>query len=572
MPPAPLAPRLTLAALVLASAAPGTTGPIVFTDATAAAGLDFVHFNGATGELYFSEMMGAGAALLDYDRDGDLDLYLVQGAMLVSGQDLAEATNAPRGEPIDRLYRNDLVRVPGGALEARLVDVTTGAGLREAGYGMGVAVGDVDNDGWSDLYVLDLGPNQLWRNRGDGTFEEAGAAAGVADRHWGVSAAFADLDRDGWLDLYVANYVDYSLATHKECTSPLGLHDYCGPLAFEPQPDALYRNRGDGTFENVSGRSGIAARVHGALGVVAFDANGDEWPDLYVANDQVPNTLWVNAGDGTFVDDSLLSGTSVSEAGAPEASMGVVAGDLDGDGDEDLFMSHITREGNTLYTNDGGGVFGEAKSESGLGMASWPFTGFGIGASDFDRDGRLDLFVANGAVNQQEELVARGDPLPLAQANLVLHNVGGGRWSDVTGTAGEALASRAVGRGLAQGDVDLDGDEDLVVGNNAGPAVLLRNDSPPGGGWLAASALTGPGGRFALGTRLRLTGTGSSLRRRVATDGSYASSSSPEAVFGLGTRAAPLALRADWPVGGASRWEGVPADRRLVLVPPGAVP
>ncbi len=560
--------RLALAVALCAGWA--ARAQILFSDATAASGLDFVHFNGMTGDLYFSEMMGPGAALLDYDRDGDLDLYMVQGAMLDPAQPPQEALFPPRGEPIDRLYRNDLVAGADGGLAPRFVDVTSAAGLRETGYGMGVASGDVDNDGWPDLYVLDHGPNRLLRNRGDGTFEDVTERAGVGDRHWGVSASFVDYDRDGWLDLYVANYVDYSLATHKACFSPLGLKDYCGPTAFEPQPDVLYRNRGDGTFANVTATAGISAVVHGALGVVAFDANGDAWPDLYVANDQVPNTLWINQGDGTFRDDALLSGTAVSAAGQPEASMGVVAGDLDGDGDEDLFMSHITREGNTIYLNDGAGLFEEAKSESGLSVPSWPFTGFGLAMSDFDRDGWLDFFVANGAVNHQEELVARGDPLPLAQTSSVYRNLGGGRWASVTESAGEALNAAAVGRGLAGGDLDLDGDEDLVLGNNNGPARLLRNDSEAQGGWLGVAALLSPAGRDALGAQLRLEAAGHApLRRRTATDGSYASASAPLAMFGLGPRQGPLDLRVEWPSGSVGLWKGLPADRRIAVVLPG---
>jgi hypothetical protein len=429
-----------------------------------------------------------------------------------------------------------------------------------------VAVGDVDNDGWPDLYLTNLGPDRLYRNRGEGTFEDVTASAGVGDRGWGVSAAFVDYDRDGWLDLYVGNYVDFGLATHKTCFSTAGAVDYCGPLAFEPEPDTLYRNRGDGTFETVSARSGIAADPKGALGVVALDADADGWLDLFVANDQVPNKLLINQGDGTFVDDALLSGTGVNEQGQPEANMGVVAGDLDEDGDEDLFITHLTQETNTLYLNDGSGIFDDATRESGLGLPSWPFTGFGVAMSDFDRDGHLDLFTVNGAVRRIEELAARGDPYPLAQTNQVFRNLGGGRWEEATASAGEAVARAAVGRGLAKGDLDLDGDEDLLISNSSGPAALLANDSPPRGGYLGVLAHLGAGGRPAFGTLLRLTdGAGARQLRRVGTDGSYASANAPFAFFGV-PGPAPLALAADWLGGGRTRWGGVPADRRLVVV------
>jgi hypothetical protein len=554
--------------LALLVVSPATAqGPISFRDATEAAGLDFRHFNGMVGELYFSEMMGSGVALVDYDRDGDLDLYLVQGAMLGPDQPLEAALAPPHGEPVDRLYRNDQAPGPNGAPRLTLVDVTGAAGLREGGYGMGVAVGDVDNDGWPDLYVTNLGPNALLRNRGDGTFEDVTTAAGVGDDGWGVPATFLDVDGDGWLDLFVGNYVDYGLALDKKCVSGTGARDYCGPLAYEPSPDVLYRNRGDGSFEVVSGRAGVDQQPAGALGAVAFDADGDGWLDLYVANDQVPNKLWLNQKDGSFADEALLAGAGVNEAGLPEASMGLVAADLDGDGDEDLFMTHLTRETNTLYRNDGTGLFEDVTRTSGLDLPSWKATGFGVGLADFDRDGHLDVFVANGAVKRIEELTDRGDPYPLAQANQVYRGLGDGRWAEVTETAGPALGVQEVSRGVSRGDVDLDGDEDLVVSNNNGPARLLLDDSSPQGDWLAALTLVSPAGRVAMGTSLWLErGDGRGSLRRVGTDGSYASALSPEVLFGLGPAPPALVLRADWLGGGSTVWREVPAGRRLVLV------
>ena len=565
-PPHPRTRAAALLALVLAPPA-AAQAPIAFRDATESAGLDFQHFNGMTGELYFSEMMGSGVALVDYDRDGDLDLYLVQGAMLGPDQPLESALVAPHGEPVDRLYRNDLSTGPDGAARLTLVDVTDAAGLDERGYGMGSAVGDVDNDGWPDLYVTNLGPNALLRNRGDGTFEDVTTAAGVGDDGWGVPASFLDVDRDGWLDLFVGNYVDYGLALDKECVSGTGARDYCGPLAYEPSPDVLYRNRGDGTFEVVSGRAGIDRQPAGALGAVALDADGDGWLDLYVANDQVPNKLWLNRQDGTFSDEALLAGAGVNAEGVPEASMGVVAADLDEDGDEDLFMTHLTRETNTLYRNDGTGLFEDVTRTSGLDLPSWQATGFGVCLADFDRDGHLDVFVANGAVKRIEELADRGDPYPLAQANQVYRGLGDGRWEEVTATAGPVLALEEVSRGVSRGDLDLDGDDDLVVSNNSGPARLLLADGAPQGEWLAALALLSPAGRVAMGTSLWLErGAGRGSLRRVGTDGSYASAGSPEVLFGLGPAPPALSLRADWLGGGSTVWREVPAGRRLVLV------
>ncbi len=559
------------AAAWLAAAAAGAAagaGPAPYVDRTEAWGLDFVHYNGMTGELYFVEPMVGGVALLDYDGDGDLDLYLTQGHLLGADKKIEQSTFAPR-HPLplsDRLYRNDLVAGADGRPAPRFVDVTEASSILAIGYGVGVAAADWNNDGWTDLYVDNFGPNQMLVNNGDGTFRDATEVTGTGDREWSVSATFFDYDRDGWLDLYVTNYTDFRLATHKPCASSTGARDYCGPTSYDPVADTLYRNRGDGTFEDVSKRSGIGELEGAGLGVVSADFNGDGWLDLYVANDQMPNFLWINQRDGTFRDESLLGGCAVNAAGQPEASMGVLAADFDGDGSEDLFMTHLFRETNTLYLNDGKGLFLDETRSSGLGPASFRFTGFGTGLVDYDLDGDLDIFIVNGEVKRIEELMRAGDPYPLHQTNQLFRNEGGARFTDVTDPAHEVFSRSEVSRGLAAGDLDLDGDEDLAFFNNSGPARLHENVAGDGGAWLGLDLLAAGLGRHALGARVALISPdGQSRWRRVRTDGSYASAGDPRVRFGLGGAAAAGRLRIEWPYGGATELARPPAGRYLTL-------
>ena len=547
----------------------------IFVDMAGAAGLDFRHFNGMSGELYFVEMNGSGAALLDFDRDGDLDAYLVQGAMLGPGKKLTDATMPPAspGPPRDRLFRNELV--PTG--ELRFTDVTEASGIDARGYGMGVATGDVDNDGWPDLYLTNFGANQLWRNNGDGTFSDVTAAAGVDDDRWGISATFVDIDRDGWLDLYVGNYVDFTIAGHQTCLTAGGARDYCGPLAYHAEPDRLFRNLGAGAaggarFEDVSASAGLRAAPGNGMGAVTGDFNGDGWADIYVANDQMRNFMWINQGpEGGFRDEALMAGTAVNEEGQPEASMGVAAGDLENDGDEDLFMTHITRETNTLYLNDGSGFFTDSTIAAELGSASWEYTGFGTALFDYDNDGLLDVLTVNGAVRILEALARQGDPHPLAQSNQLFHNQGG-RFVDVSDRAGAAFRIGEVSRGAAFGDVDNDGDTDVLVSNNAGPARLLVNQVGQDRHWLGL-ALRGVGGRHMLGAWVGVKrGDRPTLWRRARTGGSYASAGDPRLLFGLGEDPTVTAVEVHWPDGQVETFPVAGADRYLELTQGGGSP
>ena len=559
---------VALSLLVALAAAEARAQPL-FRDVAAEVGLEFVHHNGMSGRTYFSEMMGPGAALVDVDGDGDLDVFLVQGHDLGAEGGRTDAAHR------DRLFRNDIVRGADGKPRLRFTDITAESGLDARGYGMGVATGDYDNDGRVDLYLTNFGDNQLWRNLGvdgDGRvrFVEVTQEARAEDRRWSVSASFADLDRDGWLDLVVANYVDFALAIHKPCRSHTGAPDYCSPLAYAPLPDLLLRNRGKGTGPVTFERSSALAKVPGAgLGVLARDLDGDGWIDLYVANDQDANRLWLNRREFTFVDEALLAGAAVNAEGRPEAGMGVAAGDVDGDGDPDLIVSHLDRETNTLYINEGGGFFEDRTGKSGMATASWDFTGFGLGWIDFDNDGDLDLAVANGAVRHLEHLVRAEDPFPLHQRNQLFENLGGGRFADATERAGPAFALSEVSRGLAVGDVDNDGDADLLVANNNGSVRLLRNEVGQKAPWLGLRCIT-TSGRDALGAQVVLErGEAPPLVRLVSTDGSYASASDPRVLFGLGGSPPVTGLNVTWPEGRVERFP-VPETGRYHTLRQGA--
>ena len=542
----------------------------LFLDAAAANGLDFTHWNGMSGQLYYAEMMGSGAALFDYDNDGDLDVYLVQGNVLGPQSTVEQALFPPPGNlPLkDRLFRNDLQIAADGTRRLRFTDVTDKSGIASEGYGMGVTAADFDNDGRIDLYVTNLTGNRLFRNLGrpggPPTFRDVTEKKGAGSSRWSVPAVAFDYDRDGWLDLFIGHYVEFSAGANKRCTDELGVPNYCGPLAFPPLPDLLLRNRGDGTFEDVSREAGIDGEYGGCLGAVAADFDGDGWLDLYVANDGMPNQLWINRGaDGVngFENRALLAGAAVSGQGHPEASMGVAAADFDADGDEDLFLTHLTRETNTVYVNNGRGLFGDRSAASGLGAPSYSKTGFGAGWLDYDNDGWLDLLTVNGAVKVIKTLSLAGDPFPLHQTNQLFRNRGdGATFEDVTAVAGAAFALSEVSRGAAFGDVDNDGDTDVVINNNSGPVRLLLNQVGQDSQWLGLRLVDADGKRDLLGARAGVVRSdGSTLWRRVGATASYASSSDPRLLFGLGEADSPVDVAkvvVHWPDGSSEAWRG----------------
>jgi hypothetical protein len=537
----------------------------VFEEVAARTGLVFTHFNGGSGNDTLAEIMGSGAALFDYDGDGDLDVYVVQGTMLDGPISGARPPWRGSGRPVGRLFRNDLVVKPDGTRVLAFTDVTEGAGLAFEGYGMGAATGDIDGDGRVDLFVTCLGSNRLFRNRGDGTFEDVTKKAGVDDTRWSTSATFVDYDRDGFLDLYVARYVDFETSPKKVCLAASSARDYCGPQAYKPVPHRLFHNRGNGTFEDASERAGVARESGAGLGVVAADVDGDGWPDLVVANDGNPSFLFVNRRDGTFRNDALMAGVAVNAEGRALAGMGVDAGDFLGDGREHVFVTNIMQDPAALFVNEGDGLFSDRTIAAGLVPGTVGRTGFGTGWFDWDNDGWLDLVVANGAVLKLPGQLRARDGLPLRQANVLFRNTGAGTFEDATVRAGKAFTTPDVGRGLAFGDLDNDGRTDLLVTNNSGPVRLFLNREAGRNRWCGLRLVSRTGGD-ALGARVEIRRPGAKpLWRRAHADGSYLSASDPRVVVGLGPSGAASGLRVHWPDGSAEDWPAPPLGRYTSL-------
>jgi hypothetical protein len=543
-----------------------------FTDRAGESGLDFVHFNGMTGEFYFAEVIPPGVALFDYDGDGHLDVFVAQGQMLGKQAD-SRAQLLPKVPLKSRLYRNNLTVHPDGVRTLRFTDVTDASGLVVRGYAMGAATGDFNNDGCVDLYVTNLERSQLFRNDCDGTFTDVSTESRTQDLGWSVSAAFVDYDRDGWLDLFVGNYVYYTVQADKPCLHSIGsLRDYCPPSVYRPQPGHLYHNNRDGTFTDVTAAAGMTREFGPALGVSTADFNGDGWIDIYVANDGEPNQLWINQRNGTFVNTALHAGVALGADGEAKGSMGVDAGDFDHDGDEDLFITELAREGHDLYVNDGSGIFEEQAARAGIRLPSLPYTGFGAAWLDFDNDGWLDILTVNGAVRHAAEALTRNETFSLAQPKQLFRNLGNGQFTDVTGEAGAFFKTVEVSRGAAFGDIDNDGDTDVVVANDNGPTRLLINNIGDRNHWLGLRLVgrSDPSGSAAardmLGARVAIIlKDGSTRWRRARADGSYASANDPRILVGLGGVTDVPRVRVQWPDGRSEEWARVPIDRWTTL-------
>lgn len=484
-----------------------------FQEVASTSGIDFHHESGAAEVMYMPESMAGGVCLLDYDRDGRLDVYYVQAGRVLG---------ATHDTPGNRLYRQ--------VADDRFQDVTADTGTGDTGYGMGCTCGDFNNDGWTDVYVTNAGPNVLFQNDGAGGFTDVTQRAGVGDDRFGASASFVDYDNDGDLDLYVVNYVQWSIETEILCTSSTGLPDYCAPKVYPgPAFDVLYRNNGDGTFTDVTSEVGVSAMSGNGLGITHGDFNGDGLVDLAIANDLVANQLWINTEGGHFYDQALQKGVAYSGEGMPESGMGIDAQDVDQDGDLDILMTHFNEQTNTLYLNDQG-FFTDDTARLGLGV-SRPFTGFGTAMVDLNNDGRLEIYVANGRVALDMGENYTDDPY--AEPNLLLEQEPDGVFKEVTPRGGTAKLLAHSSRGAAFGDYDNDGDIDVFVINRDGPAYLLRNVVGDRRNFINFRVLNRHGSD-ALGARVTIEYAGERRMRDVKVAYSYCSSNDPRVHFGLG--------------------------------------
>lgn len=548
-----------------ASAAPARANAganhVSFTDVTAQAGIRFRHVNGAAGQFHLPETMGSGCVFFDYDGDGWMDIFLVNSGPLPGSIGAGAAFSA--------LYRNQR--------DGTFRDVTREAGLEDGIYGMGACAGDYDNDGYPDLYVTAaLGSGRLFHNRGDGTFEDVTAAAGVGNAgHWGTSCAWLDYDNDGRLDLFVCNYVRYRLEQEKSCHQG-ALRTYCGPLVYDGESCRLYRNlgaeyssgngrRGWGwRFRDVSRIAGIAGKIGKSLGVAIWDFDGDRFPEIVVANDLTPNHLFRNNRDGTFREVGLEAGVAYGGDGTARSGMGIDVADTQNDGRCAILISNYAGEPNSFFSWRDSFSFSDRTYEVGMGEPSLPFLGFGLFFFDYDNDGWKDAFVANGHI--QPEIARYEAPQTHAQRPLLFHNQRDGTFAEVGEQIGGALLEKGVGRGAAYGDYDNDGDLDILLANNNGPARLLRNDGGSRGTWLLIRLAGTKSNRDGLGAEVRVRLGNRILRDQARSGSSYLSGSDPRLHFGLGTSNRADTVEVRWPSGMVDRLSAVPANQVLTIV------
>ena len=549
--------------IALWAAAPVPPGPSAarFVDVTEALGIDFRHEASATSQKYLPEAMGAGVALFDFDNDGRLDLFLVNGARIDDPmpKGATPVKDGPRYS--NRLYHQ--------TEDGRFEDVTARAGLFGSGYGQGVAVGDYDNDGDEDLYVTALFGNRLYRNDGNGRFTDVTAEAGVAGSGWSTSAAFVDVDHDGRLDLFVARYLDWSFEVNPYCGEPKPRpRAYCHPDQWKGASALLFHNDGGGRFTEVAARSGVANPEGKSLGVALADYDGDGFVDLFVANDSVRQFLYRNRGDGTLQDRALLAGVAYDQDGRAFAGMGVDFADYDNDGRPDVVVTNLSNERYALYRNAGDGTFSYETHVSGLGTMTLLNSGWGVRFLDYDNDGTKDLFVAQGHV--MDTIEQTSPHLRYRQPPLLARNEGG-RFKDASAAAGDVFREGWAARGMAIGDLDNDGDLDVVVTTVGGRPYVLRNDGGNGGHWLSLRLVGHRSNRDGIAAEVRLTTASGALRQAtVTTTSSYLSASDRRVHFGLGAETRARAIEVRWPSGTVQRLLDVAADQILTLDEPQA--
>ncbi len=532
-----------------ATAAIRPSGPVTFTDVTAAAGIHFRHNSGAFGSKYLPETMGSGVCAIDYDGDGLQDLVFVNSTDW-PGHKKTHSTAA--------LYRNNG--------HGAFTDVTRGSGLGVEMYGMGCAVGDFDNDGRDDIYITALDGNHLFRNLGNGRFTDVTAHAGVKDAGFSTGAVWFDYDNDGKLDLFVSHYVNWSVATDQTCSLDGKKKSYCTPEAYKGQSATLFHNKGNGVFEDVTKKAGLFDPTSKSLGIALLDFDDDGWLDLFVANDTQPNKLYRNNHNGTFTESAFAAGVAFSDAGKPRAGMGVDAADFDGSGEQGLLIGNFTNESLALYRNDAGGLFTDATASSGIGPSSAKSLTFGTFFFDYDLDGRPDIFALNGHV--ADDISVLQPTLKYAEPPLLFHSRGDGKFDDVSETVGPAFRQPVVGRGAAYLDFDNDGDLDLAFNVSGGPARLLRNDGGNANDMLRVKLIGGRSNRDGIGAKVTLnSGKGHRQMQMVKSGSSYLSQSELPLTFGLGKPAPGKAVSLDivWPSGRKESIASTPANQFITV-------
>jgi hypothetical protein len=503
-------------------------------DVAEQAGVTLQNVAGDVTKDFIIDSVGNGAAWFDFDNDGDLDLLIVNGS--------TRENMRRRGDPMVALYQNDG--------KGHFTDITARSGLTRSGWGMGACVADYDNDGFGDVYVTAWGPNVLFHNNGKGAFTDVTRATGVGDGHWSTGCAFGDYDRDGHVDLYVANYVAFDeqrIHRRGEGCSYMTLAVYCGPMNLPGEPDVLYRNNGNGTFTDVTKPAGIADPGSYGFGVLFADLDEDGWPDIYVANDSVPNFLFHNNHNGTFTEQGLIAGVALSANGRAQAGMGVDVADFSGDGHPDVFVTNFSHDYNTLYENSGMGFFTDVSHLAGIAQGAAPYMGWGTGFVDVDNDGLIDLVVANGHVFP--DIDGRGLGTTYLQRKQLFRNLGNRRFQNITDTVGGGLLIRKSSRGAAFGDYDNDGNIDAVVINLNDRPTLLHNETPHANHWITIRLVGTRSNRDGIGAKVRVEAGGQAQTTEVRGDGSYLSHNDMRAHFGLGRADRVQALEIRWPSG-----------------------